>query len=290
MMARIIIGRTFHHPDQQGDLLGRQFLQGGTEIKLTGKTEAMNGPLAILAEIDLVHIGFQDFIFRVMQLQQHGHYRFIELAPQGALVVEKEILHQLLRQGAAPLNNLAMAQIGPQGAGDGAGIQAPMGVEMTILDRQQTLAQQQRHLGQLYQDAIFMMGRIDAADHYRFHPQQGQRRAVGRRKRRDGVPAEVDIHRHRFFAVVPELKGAGGDTHIIAMPLITARSLRSDHGLIIQHAQLTLELPGREPEPDVQFQGLRIDIGRQRPPFTFEFHADDMIEIKRVGHGQAEQQ
>ena len=73
----------------------------------------MDRTAAVLTHVDLINIGIQQVGLVVVPLQDHGHHRFTELAPQGAPVVEEIVLHQLLRDGAAALGHLATAQVDP---------------------------------------------------------------------------------------------------------------------------------------------------------------------------------
>src|SRR5690606_41779645 len=70
----------FRSPHQQCDLIELQLGQRLIEEILRRQTEAMYGPLAVLTEKDLVQIGLKDVLLLVMQLQQHRHHCFGELA------------------------------------------------------------------------------------------------------------------------------------------------------------------------------------------------------------------
>ena len=104
VFAGIIVGRALDHGDEQGDLIGREIFEIAAEIELASQSEAMHGAAAVLAEVDLVGIGGQDFILAVMELQKQGHDGLVGLAGQGPLAGEEEVFHQLLGQGAAALD------------------------------------------------------------------------------------------------------------------------------------------------------------------------------------------
>ncbi|MNN47476.1 hypothetical protein D3C81_1618970 [compost metagenome] len=63
----------------------------------------MHRALAILADEHLVEVGLENLALVVVHLQQYGHHRFGQLAAEGALAGQVEVLHQLLGQGTATL-------------------------------------------------------------------------------------------------------------------------------------------------------------------------------------------
>ena len=97
----------------------------------------MDRPPPILPEKDLIGIGGQDLVLAVMDLQQQGHDQLIELALQGALVIQEKILHQLLGQGAAALYHLAGTDIGKHGPQNSQRINTVHGYKNVDLRRQE---------------------------------------------------------------------------------------------------------------------------------------------------------
>ena len=141
---------------------------------MTGKTESVDRAVTVLAQVNLVHIGLEYFLLGVVHFQQLGHDHFRELAAQGALGRQEKILHQLLGQGAAALQAGA-TQGCHQGARHAAGIDAMMGIELPVFDRNQALDQNRRHLVQFHQRAILVVRRIDAADQQGVEPRKRDR-------------------------------------------------------------------------------------------------------------------
>jgi len=118
---RIIVGGALDHADHQRDLVQLQLAQRLAEQVLAGHAETVDGTLARLPQVDFVEIGFKDLLLAVMQLQQYRHHRLHPFAQQVAVIVEVEVFHQLLGDGAAPLHRGSRLDIGDQGPQDGLG-------------------------------------------------------------------------------------------------------------------------------------------------------------------------
>ena len=110
-MPGVVVGGSLDHPDQQGKLIRFQFGQIAAEIEPTGHGKTMDSPLSILTQVDLVQVGFKNFIFTVVVLQQQSHYGLVYLTKQGLFTAEKYILYQLLGEGAATLHGPARPKI-----------------------------------------------------------------------------------------------------------------------------------------------------------------------------------
>ncbi|EGW53564.1 hypothetical protein TevJSym_az00450 [endosymbiont of Tevnia jerichonana (vent Tica)] len=164
MAQRIVGGGPLHQRHQQGILRQRQLIQRAVEVELAGQAKTVDRPATLLTEVDLIGIGFEDLILAVVILQQQRHQRLVELAGEAALLAEEEVLHQLLSQGATALYHPAGAQVAPEGAGDADRIDTEVGVEVTVLHRDQCRHQLLRQLSPLHQDAVFAVGRMQAAD------------------------------------------------------------------------------------------------------------------------------
>ncbi len=65
----------------------------------------MHRALTILANEHLVEVGLEDLALVVMQLKQHRHQGFRQLATEAALIGQVEVLDQLLGQGTATLTH-----------------------------------------------------------------------------------------------------------------------------------------------------------------------------------------
>ena len=60
--------------------MGFQLFQGAPEQELGTQPHAMNGPGTVLSQVHLVEVSLENLLLAVMQLQQHGHGHFQELA------------------------------------------------------------------------------------------------------------------------------------------------------------------------------------------------------------------
>ena len=82
--ARVIPAGPLEQCDQRGQVMRLQLFQRAPEQELGPQPHAMNGARAVLAEIDLIEIGLENFLLAVVQLQQDGHGHFQQLARQGS--------------------------------------------------------------------------------------------------------------------------------------------------------------------------------------------------------------
>ena len=137
MPTGIVVAGAFDHAHQQSDLVHVQILQGFAKIELAGQPKTMNAARACLPEIDLVEVGLQDVVFFIVKFQQHRHQGFVALSHQRLLTSQEEVLHQLLGQGAATLNNAPGLDVGQHGPAYGKRRNAEMIVEIAILHRHQ---------------------------------------------------------------------------------------------------------------------------------------------------------
>ena len=100
----VVVRRALDQADQQRRLCEREVLHFLAKIELRGQPDAVDGAVAVLAEVDLVEVRFEDFGLVVVQLQQHRHDELGELALQGALRSQEEVLDELLGERAAALD------------------------------------------------------------------------------------------------------------------------------------------------------------------------------------------
>ncbi len=170
--ARVVVAGALQQGHQGGELVGLQLFQRSPEIELGAQPHAVDGALAVLAQVHLVKIGLEDLLFAVVQLQQHRHRHFHQLAGESAVLREPEILHQLLGQGAAALHQAAGFNVGHHGAGQPPRRDPVVLIEITVLGGQQHLHQQRRHPVQGHEHPVLGVAGVDAADLQRLQPGQ----------------------------------------------------------------------------------------------------------------------
>src|SRR6478609_3001386 len=84
-----------------------------TEIELRGSLDAER----TAAEIGAVEVEFQDLALGEARLEQEGEVGLLDLALNGALGRQEQVLGELLRQGRAALDDLVGLGVDDQGAG-----------------------------------------------------------------------------------------------------------------------------------------------------------------------------
>ena len=162
--ARVVVTRSLHQADQQGDLLRPQLLQPAPEIELRRGAETVHRLRALLAEEHVVDVGLEDAPLAVMRLQQQRHQRFVDLAGQRLVAAQEQVAHQLLGQRGAALHGVAGAQVGQRRARDRTEVDADVVLEIAVLDRLQALDQQRRHVAQLDEAALLLAGAVQRGD------------------------------------------------------------------------------------------------------------------------------
>ena len=95
-----------------------------------------------------------------MPFQQQGHQGLVELAPERPVTVEKQVLDQLLGQGAAALDDASGTQVGQGGAQHRARINTWVPREMAVLHRQKPQQQRLGHFRKSHQDSVLAVRAI----------------------------------------------------------------------------------------------------------------------------------
>ena len=152
------------------------------------------------AEIGAVEVDGQDFFLGELALQPEGEHRLLNLAADGALRREEHQLRHLLGDRAAARHHAPLDRVLPGRADHAEGVDAAVGVEAPVLDRENRLGQHRRHLLDRHQLAPHLAhgGNLGAV-----------RRQHGDRERRLG-PGEV-LGIGQVVGVIADESGAQHD-------------------------------------------------------------------------------
>ena len=107
-----------------------------------------------LAEIDPVQIEFEDLLLGQEVLDLHGQPHLLQLALDGLVGAQDQVLHQLHGQRRAALHDPAGAHVGHERAHHGAPVHAVMLEEVLVLDRDEGLRHVSGQLLQLHRAAV----------------------------------------------------------------------------------------------------------------------------------------
>ena len=276
---RVEVGRSLDHADQQRHLVELELGQRLAEEILAGQAEAMDRSLPILAEEHLVEIGLEDVALVVVQLQQHRHHRFVDLAAQAAFVAQEEVLHQLLGQGAAALAQLAGRGVDPHRPRHGLQRHTMVVPEVAILDRDQGVDQVGRHLVELDQDAILMVRRIQAADQQRLKARHRQFLAVGLAQPADVVAVEAHANALGRFRAFVELEATGIEFDRAGRHRYGSRAAHAGLATVAEGVEFAQEVFPAQLQAVEQLKRAGIDLRRDGPAPAGEFLLHHGIEI-----------
>ena len=145
-----------------------------------------------------------------------------------------------------------------------------MAVEVTVLDRNQGLHQQRRHIIQPDQHPIFSVLGEDAADEHGVQPHDRHGSTRSSLDRADAAVTEADVHQSFGLRPIPELESSGGDTDAVADHGVGPGALRVGTASVAQTPQLVYDILRRQTFARVEFQRSRVDLGRKRPTHAVE--------------------
>src|SRR4029453_774530 len=142
---------------EQGGVLERERAHRLPEVEERRLADAVDRGRPALTEIDLVQVVLEDRRLLVSALDDQGHRRFLELAREGPVGRQEEVLHELLRERAAALAHFAGGDVRPGRAEHAPRIDPGMRLEALILDRQHRVEQMTRHLAEPHGLALLAM-------------------------------------------------------------------------------------------------------------------------------------
>ncbi len=124
-----------------------------------------------LAEINLVHVQLEDLVFRQRFFDLEREHDFVDLARVGFFPAQKERARYLHGDGGSALR-AAVAQVRETGAQYAGVIHAAMLIEVIVLDRNEGLFHDRRHLADWHEVAVFL---AEFADQYLVGGKDAQR-------------------------------------------------------------------------------------------------------------------
>ena len=133
---RVVSRRRLRQSREQRRLCERELLRRLREVRLRRGLDTVG----LAAVVDLVQVRRQDLLLRPLVGELHGEARFAQLPRERALSRDVEVAHELLRDRRAALHDLALADVGPEGAGDADGVDPAVLPVALVLDRNRRLA------------------------------------------------------------------------------------------------------------------------------------------------------
>ena len=288
--SRIVVARPLDQTDEQGDIGGIKRLDFTTEIELGSRGESMHSLAALLAEKDLVDVGFEDAALVVAEFDQQGDQRFVDLAHDAAPAIEEQVLDQLLGQRRAALNHAPRTQIDPTRAQDRDRINPVVALEIPILDGLQAGHEQGRQLFELNQPAFFLLRSIKRRDArwIEFGLMQGR---AGFHVEQIGDVACNQIKRHSLGRIAPLKpdKRAPRDLEMLAIARIGSGRRCRRRIAIARSIELKQQGIGVQWAPRREIERSRKDPARNLPTQIIEALAHLVIERDRIRDEKSDQ-
>src|SRR6185503_14487577 len=113
----------------------RQLARVLVEVEERALLHAAHAPAPALPEIDLVQVELEDLLLGVAKLDQERQQRLVELAREGPLPREEDVLRQLLADGAPSFDQRSRAHVPRRGASDAQEVEPHVAEEATVLAR-----------------------------------------------------------------------------------------------------------------------------------------------------------
>ncbi len=157
--GRRVLGGELGQRGQQGRLLKVELGDVLVEVRESGGLHAV-GPRAVVHRVEVLG---EDLVFGPAVLELPGEHRLAELARVGAFVADVGVLHELLGDRGAALDDAAGAEVLDQGAGHALEVDAVVRVEALVLHGHGGLLHDVRDLVAGHEDAV--LGAVQLGDH-----------------------------------------------------------------------------------------------------------------------------
>jgi hypothetical protein len=285
---RLVVGGAAHDRDEQRELVQLELGQRFAEIELAREAETVDRARAVLSQVDLVDVRVHELALRVAELERYRHECLADLARPGHLVRQEVAAHELLRQRARALADLAGRNVHEDRARDCDRVDAEVTVEAPVLDGFERLDEQRRDLVGPDDDAVLAVRWEQAADQQRVQPHDRRRPARCVAQRGDAAADERDRNELLGLGVAGERKAARRELDAAQTEAVRAGPREARIFAVAQAAQLRDEQLGRQRAPHVELERRRIDLRRNVPAAAFELARGRPGEVSAVGDDEHE--
>jgi hypothetical protein len=287
--SRVVKRRSSDLRDEERDLVQLELRQRLAEIEAAGQTEPVDGPSAVLREVDLVDVRLKQCVLVVPELECNGHEGFADLSPERPFGGQKVAAHELLCQRAAALLNLSCSHVGDECAGDCANVDADVIFEAPVFDRDQRLLQKLGRLAGRQYDSIFTVCRKDAADQHRIELEKAQDLPGLPGDPIDAVCGEVHLCNLRRTHLIAACERARPELDLIRLQSIRAAGRECVVATVPQPLELDDEILSAHSTTGIELERCGKDLCGDVPAACVEFACDlptDEHAVDDRSHGE----
>ena len=130
----------------------RELVRRDREVRLGGGLD----PVRALAEVDRVQVHREDLVLRVALLELEGEHRVLDLPRERPLVAGDRVLHELLGDGRASLDDPALLGVLDGGPDDRLHVHAGVLIEALVFDRDDGVAHRNRDVADRHDRAVLV--------------------------------------------------------------------------------------------------------------------------------------
>ena len=220
------------------------------------------------AHIGAVEIELQDFVLGQPRLQPDRQKRLVDLALDGALVAQEQVLRQLLGDRGAALPHAAGLRVGDQRARGAGDVDAEMVVEAAVLGRQRRLDQIVREI--LQRNGIIVLDAA-AADRVAVAVEEGDREIGFLQPVVVGGFAERRHGKRKQQNQATQTYGRGFRQRLDEYPALPAADIEAVHEGGVPLVEFAHAFAGREQRG----VDARVEIQHPVPDFPLPFRWHD---------------
>ncbi len=142
-------------PDQPGQVGGLLQVEGADVLAVPGAGRGLDA-VGAAPEVDGVDVALEDLPLVELALELDGDDRLPELAPQGGVGADVDVLDVLLGDRRPALGGALGPDVGPGGPGDADGIDAAVLEELAVLGGDDGVLDDGRHLVDAYREPVLL--------------------------------------------------------------------------------------------------------------------------------------